>query len=219
MDWADLFLRLRALFIRRRVESELDEELQFHIEMQTRSNLASGMRGHDAARLARIQFGGLEQAKEVCRDTRGIGWIEALLQDIRYSIRGFRRAPGFALTVVATIALGLGLNTTLFTVFNAYVLRPLAMRDPYSLYRFTWMNRRGNGHLFSWQEFEGFRNGNPAFTEVIGFERLGFARVAGHAMFGQLVSGNYFRMLGVDAAMGRPLFPEDAAAPGGAPAE
>src|SRR5271157_4836763 len=147
MNWSDLLLRLRALIFRRRLENELDEELQFHIAMQTRKNLAAGMPPDEARRQARVQFGGVERAKEECRDTRGIRWIETLLQDVRYALRGFRRTPGFALTVVATIALGLGLNTTAFTIFNAYVLRPLSVRDPYSLYQFTWVNRKGYDHL------------------------------------------------------------------------
>src|SRR5262245_57795393 len=112
MNWSDFKLRLRALLFRRRVEDELDEEVQFHIEMQTRRNLAAGLRASDAARHARVQFGGLQQAKEECRDARGLHWIETLFQDVRYALRGFRRTPGFAFNVVATIALGLGLNTT-----------------------------------------------------------------------------------------------------------
>src|SRR5437660_10011062 len=137
MIWSDLLLRLRALLVWRRVEHELDEELRFHIEMQTRKNVAVGMDAREAALRARMQFGGVELAKAECRDARGIGRIETLLQDVRYALRGFRRTPGFALTIIATIALGLGLNTTLFTIFNAYVLRPVAVRDRYSLYLFT----------------------------------------------------------------------------------
>jgi predicted permease len=217
MNWSDLFLRLRALVVWRRVERELDEELRFHIATETRRNLAAGLSADDAARAARARFGGIDQAKEACRDARRIRWIETLLQDVRYSMRGFRRTPLFALTVVATIALGLGLNTTLFTIFNAYVLRPLAVRDPYSLYRFTWMNRNGENDRFSWHQFQDFQKQNPAFSEVLGFDHLGFARVEGHAMFGELVTGNYFRMLGVNAVVGRTLFPEDVTAPGSAP--
>jgi hypothetical protein len=217
MNRNDLFLRLRALFAWRRVESELDEELRFHIEMQTRKNLAAGMRHDDAARHARIQFGGVAQAQEECRDARRTGFFETLFQDVRYAIRGFRRTPGFAFTVIATVALGLGLNTSLFTAFNAYVLRPLAVRDPYSLYRYTWINRNGDGHMFSWREFQGLCSQNPAFSEIMAVDQLGFARAEGHIMFGQLVTGNYFRMLGIEAALGRTLYPEDAAAPGSAP--
>jgi predicted permease len=217
MNRNDLFLRLRALFAWRRVENELDEELRFHLEMQTRKNLAAGMRPDDAARHARIQFGGVAQAQEECRDARRIGFFETLFQDVRYAFRGFRRSPGFAFTVIATVALGLGLNTSLFTAFNAYVLRPLAVRDPYSLYRYTWINRNGDGHMFSWREFQELRSQNPAFSEIMAVHQLGFARAEGHIMFGQLVTGNYFSMLGIEAALGRTLYPEDAAAPGSAP--
>ena len=217
MNRRDLLLRLRALLWRRRVENELDEELRFHIALETKNNLAAGMPPDEAARQAQVRFGGVEQVKEECRDVRRIGWVDALRQDVRYSLRGFHRKPGFAFTVVATIAVGLGLNTTLFTIFNAYVLRPLAVRDPYSLYRYTWINKNGADHRFSWQEFQGFRSQNPAFSEVIGLQRVGFARVAGHFMFGELVTGNYFRMLGINPAFGRTFAPEDAAAPGRAP--
>ena len=119
-----------------------------------------------------MQFGGVEQAKENCRDARGIGWIETLLLDVRYALRGFRRTPGFALTVIATIALGLGLNTTLFTIFNAYVLRPVVVRDPYSLYLFHWTNKDGEGQRLTWREFEEFRKQNPAFSEVLASQWL-----------------------------------------------
>src|SRR2546430_3064175 len=216
MKWSDLLLRLRALLVWRRVEHELDEELRFHIEMQTRRNVEAGMDAHEAARRARVQFGGVEQAKENCRDARGIGWIETLLQDVRYALRGFRRTPGFALTVVATIALGLGLNTTLFTIFNAYVLRPVAARDPYSLYLFYWTVKSGEGQRLTWHEFEDFRKQNPAFSEVMGAHFL-FARVEGHPLLGEVVTGNYFRMLGAGAALGRTLLPGDDAAPGSEP--
>src|SRR5262249_45058976 len=164
MTWSDLLLRLRALVVWRQVEHELDEELRFHIEMQTRKNVEAGMNMGEAARRARVQFGGVEQAKENCRDARGIGWIETLLQDVRYALRGSRRTPGFTLTVIATIALGLGLNTTLFTIFNAYVLRPVAVRDPYSLYSFHWTIKRGEGQRLTWREFQDFRKQNPAFS-------------------------------------------------------
>jgi len=92
----------------------------------------------------------------------------------------------------------------------------VAVRDPYSLYLFTWMSRKGNGHLFTWHEFQDFRKQNSAFSEVMGCEHL-FARLQGHTLFGNLVTGNYFRMLGVNAVLGRTLLPEDAAAPGSAP--
>jgi len=217
MTWKDLRLRLRALLFRHRVEDELEEELRFHVAMETRKNLERGMRAADARRKVNVEFGGIAQVKEECRDMRGLRLIETTWQDLRYAFSGFRRTPGFALTVVATIALGLGLNTTLFTIFNAYVLQPLKVNDPHSLYQFTWANRNLEGHRFAWQEFQDFRRENPAFSEVAAFNRVSFARVEGHLMLGHMVTGNYFQMLGVTAMRGRTLLPADAEAPGSAP--
>ena len=213
MNWNDLRLRVRALTLRKRAEKDLEDELGFHIEMETRKNLAAGMSPEGARRHARIQFGGSAQVEEECRDARRVRLIDTLWQDVRYAIRGFCRAPAFVLTVIATIALGLGLNTTLFTIFNAYVLRPVSAYDPYSLYAFTWTNVHNRGHGFSWPEYQEFRKDNPAFREVFAFRNLQ-ARVDGKNSFGQLVTGNYFHMLGVDAALGRVLTPEDSSAPG-----
>ncbi|HEX4810839.1 MAG TPA: ABC transporter permease [Bryobacteraceae bacterium] len=213
MRWNDLLLRIQALVFRKRVERELDEELRFHLAMESRKQAAAGASDGESARLARIRFGGLEQIKEECRTTRGTQLIETVLQDVRYALKGFRRTPAFVLTVIGTIALGIGLNTALFTIFNAYVLRPLAIRDPYSLYSFTWINHAGQGHAFSWREFESFQKKNPAFSECAASRFLD-ARANGHPLMGELVTGNYFEMLGVNAARGRTLLPEDSAAPG-----
>src|SRR5438552_2961905 len=169
MSWNDLLLRLRALFFRDQVESELDDELESHIEMQARKNLAAGMSEAEALRRSRVQFGGAEQVKEECRDARRVRFIETIGQDILYGLRGFRRSPTFVLTVVATIALGLGLNTTLFTIFNATYFRPIGVRDPHSLYEFVWTDRTGGSHAFSWPEYLEFLTSNPAFSEVLAY--------------------------------------------------
>ncbi|MBV9036528.1 MAG: hypothetical protein JO182_18715, partial [Acidobacteriaceae bacterium] len=117
------------------------------------------------------------------------------------ALRSFRRSPGFVLTVAGTIALGLGLNTALFTAFNAYVLRPLSIHDPYSLYRFTWTNRAGQEHAFSWPEYQDLEKSHHAFSEVAAVESL-YTRLDGRPVQGQFVTGNYFQMLGVGAAVG-----------------
>src|SRR6185312_12326705 len=110
MPWNDWLLRVRALLFRSRVEDELDEEVQFHMVMETRKNVLAGMAAPEAGRNARIQFGGLQQAKEQCRDARRVSWIETLIRDVRYGFRGFRRSPGFTITIIVTIALALGLD-------------------------------------------------------------------------------------------------------------
>jgi predicted permease len=213
VSWNDLRLRIRALVSRARVERELEDEVDFHLAMARRKHAAAGHSEEEAARLARLDFGRAGAVKEDCRDVRGLQALETALQDVRYALRSFRRSPGFVFTVAGTIALGLGLNTALFTVFNAYVLRPISVRDPYSLYGFTWTNREGSGHQFSWGEYRQFEKNNPAFSEVAAVQFL-FTRLDGRPLQGQLVTGNYFQMLGVGPALGRTLLPEDAAGPG-----
>jgi len=216
MNWHDLKLRLRALTLQKRVERDLEDELDFHIEMQARKYVLAGMSEAEAFRRTRIQFGGAAQVKEECRDARGIGLIETTWRDVRYALRGFRRSPNFALTVVATIALGLGVVTALFTVLNAFYLRPIAVRDPHSLYEIFWMDRAGEGHDFTWPEYREFLRENPSLSEALAFRRAE-ARLDGRHLSGILVTAEYFRMLGVGAALGRTLLPEDYSAPGREP--
>ncbi len=213
MTLSDLLLRLRALLFRARVEEELEDEVEFHLAMARQKHLNAGHSEAEAGRLARLDFGRVGAVKEDCRGVRGIDSFECTLQDIRYALRSFRRSPGFVFTVSGTIALGLGVNLALFTLFNAYVLRPISIRDPYSLYGFEWTDRQGRGHAFSWDEYKQLERDQPAFDEIAA-EQYVYTRISGHAFQGQMVTGNYFQMLGVIAELGRPLLPEDAAAPG-----
>ena len=89
-----------------------------------------------------------------------------------YAIRGFRRSPTFVLTVVATLALGLGLNTTLFTIFNAYFFRTLSVHDPHSLYEFLWTDRAGERHSFTWPEYREFLKENQAFSDALAYRSV-----------------------------------------------
>jgi predicted permease len=216
MNRQDWMLRFRAVIFRRRVERDLEDEIGFHIEMQTRKNVAAGMSQPEAARRARIQFGGAAQVQEECRDARRVRIVETIWQDIRYAMRGFHRAPTFVATVVATIALGLGLVTALFTVLNAFYLRPLAVRDPHSLYDIFWVDRAGRGGDFTWPQYREFLAQNPALSEALAYHRAE-ARLDGRNVSGILVTPEYFRMLGVGATVGRPLLPEDFASPGREP--
>jgi predicted permease len=213
MNWNDLRMRIRSVFLRGRDERELEEELGFHLEMQAQKNRQAGISETESRRQALVQFGSPTAVKEQCRDERRIGLIETLHQDLRYAIRGFRRSPAFAITVIVTIGVGLGINTAAFTIFNAYVLRPIAVSDPYSLYQINWLNRAGQRHLFSWPQYQQLRTDNPAISDlhaVRGFQ----LRVNGRQCFAELVTGNYFSMLGVGATLGRTLRPSDSSAPG-----
>jgi predicted permease len=216
MIWSDLKLRLRALFRPRRAEKDLDDELAFHLAIQAHKHQSAGAGTSDAERLAAHDFGGIAQVREDCRDQRGFRLVETVAHDVRYALRGFRRARGFTFTVVATIAFGLGLNTAAFTTFNAYVLRPLAVRDPASLYEVSWNKADGSPFGLSWQQVQDCRRNVAAFSESYGYSFF-VNRIDGHNMFAQLVSGNDFSMLGGETVLGRPLLADDALAPGSQP--
>lgn len=136
-----------------------------------------------------------------------------MLRDIRYALRSLRGAPAFAITVVLTLGIGLGLNTTLFTLFNAYVLRPFAVNDPYSLYNFEWRTTRGAGAGLTWEQYQDLRAQAPVFSDTVAFSPV-IARVESRNSYGFAVSGNYFTMFRVGALHGRPILPEDASIPG-----
>src|SRR5438105_7128461 len=118
----------------------------------------------------------------------------SMLQDLRFALRGFRRSPAFVVTVALTIALGLGLNTSVFTIFDAYVLRPLAIRDPGSLFEVFFQDRRGWGKSLSWRQYQDLR-ALPISSESFA-HKSAFARSERGPMLGNVVTGDAFRVLG-----------------------
>jgi predicted permease len=141
-------------------------------------------------------------------------FLGALHRDVRVALRSFRRAPLFAATVVLTIALALGLNTTVFTIFNAYVLRPVAVRDPHSLFEVGWRDRDGHVHAFTWAQY-GSLHALPIAGQSFAFQRFA-ARVSGQPLYGAAATGNALAVLGASTHLGRALRPDDAVPPVGA---
>jgi predicted permease len=116
---------LRQTLLRRRRQSELDEELQFHVEQTIAAHLAAGMTAEEARRLALVEFGGMERTREQCHEQRPGWWMGTVAQDVRYALRGFRRNPVFTIAVIATLALGIGATTAVFSVVDRILFRSL----------------------------------------------------------------------------------------------
>jgi putative ABC transport system permease protein len=124
---------LSATVLRSRAEAEMDAEIQFHVERRAEDLVRAGVSPGEALRRARVEFGGVEGVKDACRDVRGAGFVDSLAQDVGYGLRALRKSPGFTATAVAMLGLGIGANTYVFSLVDALVLRPLALRDPSSL--------------------------------------------------------------------------------------
>ena len=193
-----LWNRLRRWIGRRKFEADLAEEIRIHREMEHDFRAGGGE--------GRI-FGSEGLALEQSREAWGFGWYDSLAQDLRYAWRGIRRAPGFAVTVIGTIGLGLGINTTLFTIFNTYVFRTIAVSDPHNLYEFWWESQDGTWGA-TWSQFQALRRENKVFTDVAARDNL-YAQLDGRPAVGETVSGNYFALLAPGAYLGRLIRPDD----------
>jgi predicted permease len=219
-----LRLRSRSLFRRGRVEHELDDELRFHFESVVDRYIAGGMGEADARRRARLEYGGTEQIKEECRDMRGVGFVENVVRDAVYAIRGFQRDKTFAALAIATIALAVGVNTGLFTLVYSLLFRPLPVSDPGSL-RNVYIRKHGEARISSYgsRHFASFNElthirAHAGTAEVAGVA-TGELSWKGHRepVRAQLVSDNLLPMLGGKPVLGRFIAREEASSPGSAP--
>jgi macrolide transport system ATP-binding/permease protein len=217
---------LERLFSRKRMELDLDKELRFHFESQVADKMRSGIPESQARRLTRLEFGGLEQIKEDCRDSRGTLWLESIVQDVRYGLRQLRKSPGFTLTAVITLALGIGATTAIFTLVEGVFKRSLPVADPSSLYRVGdqstccyngegFERDDGDYDLFPYDLYLDLKRASPEFEQLAALEAGGSTiavrrgTLASQPLRSEFVSGNYFAMLGVGAYAGRPLAEND----------
>jgi predicted permease len=209
--WNQLRSWLKATVRRSRMEDEMDAELRFHIESYAEDLVRNGAARQEAMRRARLEFGGIDRAKEECREARGVNFLDPLLQDLRHSFRMLRKNRGFTCIAVLTLALGIGANTAIFSVVNSFALRPLPVKDPSRLVIVA-QQTPDSGFLgsLSYLDLLDYRANSDAFSEMAGFS-IDFAGLSTGASARRIavgyVTGNYFSMLGVQPAVGHLILP------------
>ena len=205
-------LRLRSLFRWARADQELDDELRDHLERETEEYVAKGMAPEEAGRRARLDLGGIEQTKEECRRARRINFIENLLQDVRFGLRVLRKSPGFTVVAVLTLALGIGANTTMFSVMEGVVLAPLQYLNPDRLVM-VWEN---NPHFpRTWVSYPNFRDWQRSawsFQQMAAFREQGVDLTGPGTpehLNGKEISSGFFSTLGTELTLGREFSREE----------
>ena len=203
---------MSELFKKRRPDSELEAEIESHVALQEEDNLRSGMAPEEARRQALIKLGGMEQARQMYREQASLPLLETLLQDVRYGLRMLRKNPGFSTVAIATLALGIGANTAIFSIVNGVLLRRLSYKNPDQLMS-IWSNRTDRDKtVFSLPDFIDYKNQNRTLEQISGFSAWN-ANLSNagepERVFGVRSSANVFQMLGVNAEIGRTLLDED----------
>jgi predicted permease len=220
MRWLDTMpLRLRSLFRRRRVETELDEELRSHLERTIEQNIARGATPEEARRRALIEIGGAEQVKEECRDARGLTFFNDAWRDVQYGARTLRKNPGFTIVAALTLALGIGANTTIFSVMNATLLKALPFPDPDRLVLVweTFGKGPDNWNIVSAPNFWDWQRQTHVFESMAIFDSAGKGynlagepgRLEPEQVSGLRITAGFFDVLGVHPFLGRGFLPEE----------
>lgn len=211
MQWVTFRNRLQALLRYRTGRSELDEELSIHLELQTRKHIAQGMDAQEARRLARIEFGAMEQVREECDDVDHWRWIDALSRNTRQCLRSLAKSPGFVAVAIFILTVGIGSNIAVFSTIDALFLRPLPVERPDQLVQIVSVGKDGRtGNLFSpvldeLAQDRAFQGACGFGTSYLAVEINGTLRTLGMAAF----SGGCFKTLGLSVQLGRALTPAD----------
>ncbi len=199
---------LGTAFGRRRAERQLDAELRFHLEQAVEQNLRQGMSGEEASREALRSFGGLELTKEECRDAWGVRILDALRQDLRFGLRNLARNPGYAVLAAATLALGIGANTAIFSLVYGVLLRPL----PFAAgHRLAVLRQQAplagvSSMGFSCHEIDDYRRQGQSFERLVEQHSMVFillGRAEPERVRTSVVSADFFDFLGVKPLAGR----------------
>ena len=220
------FARLLAFFHASELDADVNAEMASHLEMAIEENIHRGMSPEEARRQALIRFGGVDQAKELHRETRGLPWLDILRQDLRYTVRTLQRDRGFAIVAVLILALGIGANIVVFSVVNTILLRPLPFQNPERLLWIAPANATSgwSSVTYSADAYEEFRAQTRYFQDVTGYYAFGSTdnvKLTGGSvpipLTGIPVIGNFFQVLGVEPRLGR-WFTQEETVKGGPPA-
>ncbi len=212
MNQVSIWRKMREFWRRGQVKREIDEELQFHLDQRVRDNLAAGMRPEEAWRAARLSFGNAQTIRENCREAKGANWGEATWRDLVFAGRLLRKNPGFTLAAVLTLALGIGVNTAIFSLVQSVLLRPLPYPEQGQLVVLSEWSRQVPGMSVSYPNFLDWRARQNCFT-ALGVARGQSFNYVGdqeaERLAGALASHEVFAALGVPALRGRLFAPED----------
>lgn len=219
--------RIRNLWRRKNLQSDIEEELQSHLEFAAEGAVRDGMAAEEARRTAKLRFGNPAVIREQTQEADAAFWLEGLLRDIKFALRQMKHSPGFSATAVLTLALGIGGITSVFTLVQQVMLRMLPAANPQQLWvigdysgccmssGYTQSNGtfQNDWTFFSWEAYQLFRGHTPAFGQLAAFQigegnaelavRRGGSRSPAESRNGEYVSGNFFQTLGIAAWRGR----------------
>src|SRR6266852_6124448 len=218
--WFTARLRLRSILLGRRVERELDEELQFHLEHKIEEGIANGLSPKEARYAAMRAMDGLEQRKEEMRDMRRIHWLTDFLDDAHYAIRSLRRTPGLTAFVAITLGLGIGMASGTFSMVDALIFRPYPVPHPGSVVTLVSTTHDSSFDDYSYREYLDIRDKTKSYDGVVAnadMEAVGFSAEPGatpRIKGGMMVSGSYFHVLGVEPQLGRGFREDEDQVPG-----
>ena len=209
---SDLLFRLRAIFRRTTVDSELSDELRFHLERQVEKNVRSGLSIEEAQRQARLSFGGVQQITEECRSARGTRLFTALVQDLRYGVRMLLKDRSFTVVATLILALGIGATTIMFAVVDAVLLRPLPYRDASQLVFMNEVYQRRQEMSFSYANLIDLQNQNSVFSSIGGSQPR-YMTLTGlglpQQLYARCATYDWFHTLAVPIVLGRDFTSQD----------
>ena len=209
--------RITRWWRRARPDDDFHAEIQAHLDLEAEHLAADGANPAEARQTARRAFGNVGLVEERYYESSRWVWLEQVRQDVRYAVRTLWRSRTFVASTVLTLAIALSLVTVIFAVFNAYVLSPLSIPDPYRVYQLAWqMPADDAGALFTWREYQAFRDRRDVL-EGAAAHRFQMLSANGRPLYAAFVSGNYFDTLRPRLQLGRALAEFDTTAPGGAP--